>query len=145
MDGYATHIEALINAALEAKTDILELGCGDYSTPILSAICKYRNKRFVINSSDIVWASKFKEYAEVEIVDWSAWRPTGQWGMIFLDNEEHQPARLLRVPELLKHTNIVVMHDADQAAMYPEFSQLTLGLKIETYSKFYPWTMVFRG
>ncbi len=143
MDGYATHLEALVTAALESEGDILELGCGSYSTPVLSAIAKHRGNKLVVNASDPVWANRYKEFAEIVIVDWKTWQPEGQWGMIFLDNEEHQPYRLMRVPKLLEHAPIVVMHDADQAEMSTEFSQITSGLNIKTYKTHQPWTMVF--
>lgn len=144
MDGYATHLEALVNAALESDGDILELGCGDYSTPVLSAIAKHRGNKLVVNASDPAWASRYKDFAEIVIVDWKTWQPKGKWGMIFLDNEEHQPYRLMRVPKLLEHTPIVVMHDADQAEMSPEFDQIARGLNVKTYKTHQPWTMVFR-
>ena len=143
MEPYATHIEPLINAALETEGDILELGCGDYSTPILSAIALHRGNRFVVNSSDPEWANRFRNYAEVEIVDWNTWIPSGNWGLIMLDNEQLTCDRIKWIPKLSKICKKIVMHDADAARLSSEYSTLTAGLQASIYAKHTPWTVTF--
>jgi hypothetical protein len=120
------------------------LGCGDYSTPVLSAIARRRGSRFVVNSSNPEWANRFNDYAEVEIVDWETWTPKGKWGLIMLDNEQFTCERIRWIPKLSKICEVIVMHDADAAMLSPEYSDLTEGLESMIDKKHTPWTVVFR-
>ncbi len=40
--GYGTHITPLIAAVLETKGNVIEMGMGDYSTPLLHELIKYK-------------------------------------------------------------------------------------------------------
>jgi hypothetical protein len=144
MDAYATHQHALIEAALATTGDILELGSGDYSTPLLSAIAKHRGNRLVIKSSDPVWADRFRDIAEVEIVDWATWEPEGKYGLVFLDNEQLTSDRIKWIPKLAKIAKVIVMHDADAAMCSPEYESMTDGLDCVIHAKHTPWTAVFK-
>lgn len=46
-----THFEALVTAVCQTKGPILELGCSDYSTPLLHAICS-KSHRFILSADD---------------------------------------------------------------------------------------------
>jgi hypothetical protein len=145
MDAYATHLEALVKAALESKGDILELGCGDYSTPILSAVAKHRGDKLCVKSSSPEWAEKFTNMASVEIVDWATWKPAGHWGMIFLDNEQLTRDRIRWLPDLQTHCDVVVMHDADASMAHSHFVEMTKGFQsIRVYATHSPWTAIFK-
>ena len=134
----------MVNAALDTKGDILELGCGDYSTPVLSAIARRRGDRLVVLSSNEEWANKFHDYADVQIVDWATWVPSGNWGLVMLDNEQFTCERIRLIPRLAKICKTIVMHDADAAMMSPEYSDLTKGLESMIDKKHIPWTVVFK-
>lgn len=146
MDGYATHIEPLVKAALSTPGDILELGCGDYSTPILAAIAHHRGDRLVVHASDPAWAKRYEGVAdEIVIVSWATWKPSGKWGLVFLDNEEHAPQRIQRLPQLRPFCDVVVMHDASQAMQCVEYGAQIAGFKsAEMYEKYEPWTGTYR-
>jgi len=144
MDGYATHIAPLVAAAISVDGDILELGCGDYSSPVLAEITKARGCKLVIHSSDPVWAKRFEDIAEVVIVDWSKWTPpVGNWGLVFLDSEEHAPQRLLKLSHLRNICKKIVMHDASQAAMCDNYQGIVNNFKSNVmYSRYEPATVV---
>ena len=143
LDPYATHLEALVNAALESKGNILELGCGNYSTPILSAVARHRGDNLFVKSSSPEWALQFTDFAEVELVVWGSWVPSGRYGMIFLDNEQLTFHRIQWLPELAKHCDTIVMHDSDAAMQHAHYPEMVSGFKkIVTYSKHRPWTVV---
>jgi len=144
MDGYATHIEPLVKAALATPGNILELGCGDYSTPILAAIAHSRGDILVVCASDPAWADRYQNVADVIlIVDWNTWKvPDGDWGLVFLDNEEHAPQRILRLQQLKSHCRTIVMHDASQARECSGFDICTSGFAhADMYEKHVPWTL----
>lgn len=143
MDPYATHLEALVNTALNTPGDILELGCGDYSTPVLSAIAKSQGKRYRCQSSNLEWARRFEL---VEIVNWDAWEPPeGPWGMVFLDSDEQTWYRVRRIPALAKVTDTIVMHDADISMTREGWpAAVACFPKVQVYEKHRPWTAVLR-
>lgn len=143
MDAYATHQAALIKAALETDGDILELGCGDYSTPLLSVIAQHRGNKLVVKSSDPFWASQFSDIAEVDLVDWATWEPEGQWGLVLLDNEQLTYDRIKWLPKLAKIAKVIVMHDADAAMMSAEYEAMTDGFECMIYAQHRPWTAVY--
>ena len=144
MEPYSTHIEALTIAALNTPGDILELGCGHYSTPILAAIAKHRGDRFSIKSSSEEWSTQFKRVADVEIVDWDTWVPEGNWGLVMLDNEQLTRDRILWLPKLQKICKTIVMHDADASMSHPNYGEMISGFAgMELYAKHTPWTAIF--
>ena len=145
MDGYATHLHPLVTAAISVCGDILELGCGDYSTPVLAEIAHARGDRLVVCSSDESWSSKYKGIPdEIITVDWETWVPEGQWGLIFLDSEQLTKDRIKWLPVLSKIGKVIVMHDADAAMKSDEYPKMTEGLNIEIYNKHVPWTITIK-
>ena len=117
MDPYSTHLEALVMTAMYTKGGILELGCGDYSTPLLQAICRAQKRRYLCQSSNKFgeWAQKYEGVELIE--DWETWRPpAGPWGMVFMDSDEKTWLRVKRIPLLAEVTDTVVLHDADACA-----------------------------
>ena len=48
---YGTHMAALITAVANTTGAVLEMGCGDFSTPLLHAICS-AEKRFLLSAED---------------------------------------------------------------------------------------------
>jgi len=143
-DPYSTHLEALTRTAVATQGDILELGCGNYSTPQLQAICEVQGRGFKAQASNAEWASQFDG---VEIVDWNTWEPpkhpSGKWGMVFLDSEEAVRDRIKRLPALAEITNVVVMHDANIALHHPDFKAMAEKYRqVIVYNKHIPWTAV---
>ena len=145
MDGYSTHLEALVETAVTTDGPLCELGCGDYSTPILAAIARQQGRTFKVQCSDPECASRFKSYVDVQMVDWATWEPTGEWGMVFLDNEQFVRDRILQIPALSKVAKVLVMHDADVAVGMANWQQCISGYKeIAMYRRYTPWTAVLR-
>jgi len=144
MDPYSTHLEPLIKTAVETTGDILELGCGDYSTLPLSAIAKAQGRKYKAQASNREWASRFGDL--VEIVDWHSWTPPdGRWGMVFLDSEESVRDRIKRLPVLPDITDTVVMHDANIAMAMPEWNGLISRYReVVCYNRYIPYTVVLK-
>lgn len=144
MDPYATHLEVLIGTAADTQGPILELGCGNYSTLPLAAMCAAQKRQFKAQASNAEWAAQFGDL--VEIVDWSTWTPPvpecgGKWGMVFLDSEEAVRDRIKRLPILAEITDTVVMHDANVAYGNAEFKDLIAPYKqVLMFRRYVPWT-----
>ena len=135
---------------METTGDILELGCGDYSTLQLVAICEVQNRRYKAQASNREWASRYGDL--VEIVSWDSWTPPkcptsldGKWGMAFLDSEQSVADRIKRLPVLATVTNIVVMHDANIAMANPNWDKMIEPYAtVKVYNRFIPHTVVLR-
>jgi hypothetical protein len=121
VDPYSTHLYFTVLALKKTgeiypDLPILECGCGDYSSPVISALRGPRSH--VIYSADPEWASRYEGLAEVRHVALEApkkWAepdiPSG-WGLCLMDSEESVVNRAARIPELLDKCKVVVMHDA---------------------------------
>jgi hypothetical protein len=132
----------LVETAVNTEGGILELGCGDYSTPILAAIAKSQGRAFVSQASDAEWAKKYG--ALVQMIDWATWKPEGRWGMVFLDSEEDTGKRISRIPALASVTDVVVMHDAQASTYRNNWDECTADFDVTMHKNHFPWTAVLR-
>jgi hypothetical protein len=124
MDGFATHLSATITCAIRSgaiwpHSPILELGCGHYSTPLLSSIAKIQNRKFKVITSSAQWAQSFSDLAcEFESIEYERWPDVdlcdAEWGMVLIDNEESSHRRFAQLFKLPKHAKVVVLHDANR-------------------------------
>ena len=148
MDVYATHLQALVETALATDGPILELGCGDYSTPVLSAIARRQGRVLKIQASDVNWLYKFTEFGDIEhVTNWDEWEPprdVDEWGMVFLDSEQSTLGRIERLPQLMAVTRVVVLHDAQGAVTRPRWQACTAGWDVEIRKRYNPWTAILR-
>jgi hypothetical protein len=146
MDVYATHLHPLVEVALDTEGPILELGCGHYSTPVLSAIARHQQRRFHIQASDVSWLYQFSEFGDIEhVLDWDTWQPPeGDWGMVFLDSEQSTRGRIERIPQLREHTRVVVLHDAQGAVLRKRWSSCVEGWDVDIRKRYNPWTAILR-
>ena len=143
MDPYSTHLEALVTAALMNNEDVLELGCGHYSTPVLDSICKTQNRKLFIVASNQEWLNKFKEYGEHELInDWNNYIFDKKYGMVFLDNEQVTSQRLMLIPKIMNITNILVVHDADKMINNPNWQNFTEKYEQIWFKKYVPHTVI---
>ena len=118
MNEWSTHIHALSAAVQHSSGPILELGCGDYSTPLLHVL---RGDRLVVSAErDPAWYAQFVDLAaaghEVVLVsDWDAFLEivkSTHWGVVFVD---HSPGerRAADLRLLAPRTDLVVVHDTE--------------------------------
>ena len=146
IDGYATHQQALVKAALETKGNILETGCGYYSTPILFEICKARGKKLVSMVQNLQWAKNFEhligEHYEQIVVNFEEELPIkGKYGMMFLDHEQFVRDRINHVNHMFKFTDVIVAHDSN---LIPNYRFIEHPVKVEKFTKLQPHTVIIR-
>lgn len=143
MDPYATHLEGLVMGALLSSGPILEMGCGDYSTPVLAAIARQQGRDFHVVTADAEWASKFvgiEGLSGITIVDWKTWKPTSHYGMVFLDQDQLVRDRVKHLPELKKHADYIVAHDAQIAMNHWEVDDC----EVTMLTRYLPWTAIIK-
>ena len=111
MDPYATHQRLLIAAVMQTKGPIVEMGCGDYSTPLLAEIAGIQKRPFTVYTTAEQWGAKYRALADVHILhSWDQY-PYPKCGLTLLDNEEYVRDRKKHVPRLLDTSAVVVCHD----------------------------------
>lgn len=147
IDEYATHQEILVREALASSGDILETGCGYYSTPILLEICKARESKLVSLVQDKNWAEKFKHlvcanYQQIEVDFTKKLEITGNFGLVFLDHEQLVAERVKHIPNLLTVTRTIVVHDSNRIENFSPF--LDVECSMEHFRDLKPNTAVIR-
>jgi flavodoxin len=143
VDPYATHQKALIDALFDNPGPVLELGCGDYSTPIIRSITKSRGNTFNIVSSSEEWGSKYINQCDnLNIIkDWTKWEPNEEYSVCLLDNEQVTWKRYEHLPTLLKVCKCVVIHDADRYNNFTGWKELLETHKHVWYKESLPHTV----
>lgn len=147
IDDYATHQQILIREALKSHLDIMETGCGYYSTPVLVEIAKFRGVKLISFVQEINWARRFDyligdHYQQIQI-DFANKIPlTQMFGMCFLDHEQLVKDRIKHLNHILEHTDTVVIHDADKVS---SFALLHKPYTIEMFKHLTPNTAVIRN
>jgi hypothetical protein len=147
IDAYATHQQILIREALKSHSDIMETGCGYYSTPLLVEIAKVNKVKVIGFVQEINWARRFdyligEHYQQIQI-DFTKEIPlTQMFGLCFLDHEQFVRDRIKHLNNILKHTDTVVVHDADRIKA---FDFLEKPHTIEIFKELIPNTVVIRN
>ena len=100
-----------------AKVFDFELGCGHYSTPLLSSVAKIQGRDFHLITSDLGWAKNFQgDPHQLRIIDFSMWPELSfedEWGIVLVDHEEFVIYRYVQLLKLSQKAKIVVFHDAN--------------------------------
>lgn len=125
-----THISVLATVVAHTDGPVLELGMGDWSTPLLHGLCSV-NKRYLLSTeTDQNWMALFQDLAtnwhEFEFVPvfeesieryyrpekWDTVGNEKRWSVVFID---HAPAerRLMDIARLRKNTDVFVVHDTE--------------------------------
>ena len=147
IDDYATHQQILIREALKSHLDIMETGCGYYSTPVLVEIAKFRGVKLISFVQEINWARRFDyligdHYQQIQINFANEIPLTQRFGMCFLDHEQLVKDRIKHLNHILEHTDTVVIHDANKVS---SFALLHKPYTIEMFKHLTPNTAVIRN
>lgn len=131
MDAYGSHQSVLVKYVMKTKGVVVELGMGDYSTPILHEICKEQGRVLISAEGNKEWAERFYRYRDtlhtVEYVyDWDKyinWLLNCIQGIsvIFVD---HAPGER-RTSDILKlqdKADYLIVHDSDEIGYKYDFS-----------------------
>ena len=132
MDQFATHIPLLAAAAsfvcgektrAGSPCHILELGAGEYSTPMLHEIAGACDGKVLTLDMDAEWLERYadlmRDFHELRVVaDWAAEAAIDQpWDLAFVD---HGPTERRRfdLERLVDCGGIVVVHDTEPNTAY---------------------------
>lgn len=139
---WASHLPALFSCLLATSGAVLEVGAGDWSTPLLRKFCEVSDRYFKSYEEDPVWAGKTgsihcepSDMTRV-LADWAADR---KWSVVFLDHNGHRRAAdaLLFVDS----AEYVVIHDYPSPDIFKALDEKRWKHQIVD-KRARPWTLV---
>ena len=118
---YSTHIPMLLEVMEKTTGDVLELGPGVFSTPILHWLCEKDKRNLVTIENDYSWSKFCKQYYQTDFHKFyrvKTWDKADslinkKWDVVLVD---HSPSAR-RVEEIKKLANLakyIVVHDANE-------------------------------
>lgn len=122
---YGTHMAPLLTAVAATSGDVLELGCGDYSTPLLHAVCAAHKRLLLSVEDNQAWLNNFM-YLErpwhqfFVIKNGNEWRTVGQekkWSVVFIDQVD-VAARAECITLFKDKAEIIVVHDSENKGWF---------------------------
>ena len=144
-----THEPVLAAAVAIARPGpVLEVGAGNYSTPLLHAMCCAMGRRLLTIDSDAGWIERFASlqgdgHVLEHAPNWSDYfdrTDTGGWSVIFID---HAPAerRIIDIANLANACEFMVVHDTEEPVYgyEPAFAKFRFR---RDYKRLVPWTTV---
>lgn len=114
---YATHLPVLMQAVRRTKGEVLELGAGLFSTPVLHWMCTIDMRQLTTYDNDprfLNWATRYdSEYHRVcHVEDWDEANIEWPWDVVLVDHSpsERRVTEIRRVANLAKY---IVIHDSN--------------------------------
>ena len=118
MDLYATHQRLLVKYLMQTNGPVIELGAGNYSTPILHEIASAQGRQLTTIDNNPEWLNRFKVFESANhtltlLPSWDDFQPES-YGLAFV-NHADPPGhpRWLQVQKLLPVAGVIVIHDTE--------------------------------
>jgi hypothetical protein len=118
LDDFGTFFPVLAALVNRTSGPVLELGCGNYSTPMLHFMCK--NRPLFSAETDSKWFEKFAEYQSTNhdirlVSDWDQYDVIDRyfWDVALVD---HAPGkrRIVETARLKDRCRFLVLHDVEE-------------------------------
>jgi len=147
-DGYSTHQRMLVKYLMRTSGPIVEIGCGDYSTPIIHEIAAAQGRTVCTLDSNVDWLNRFASYKTewhsfLHVESWDDWQPEGRYGLAFIDHAPG-PCRPVEFMKLQGVADVLILHDTE-ANGYDWHTIYSHMDHIETDADIRPSTTVLRG
>jgi len=145
---WCSHYPVLIKIMQITNGDVLELGMGMGSTPLLHWLCFDKGRNLVSYENNKEWFEMHKhfhkDWHEINFVeDWDKIEIEKQWSVALVD---HSPARRrqLEIKRLAKYAKYVIVHDTQpEDNHFYKYHWAFPKYKYQwTYKKAKPWTTV---
>lgn len=119
---WCTHQPILIQMIQLTTGNILELGMGDFSTPIINQL---KGDRMAVSlETNAEWYSKFKHFdcndhriilqTEYDKFNWNCSHLNIKWGLALVDNAPGE-SRASNILKLKDNADIILVHDSQEA------------------------------
>jgi len=137
LDDYQSHLPFIVAAVVRTTGDVLELGTGGFSTPVLSDLCRMMGRSLVSYETCPRWAGKMignavgrphhtyrrvDSFTEAEIE-----RP---WGLAIIDQHD-SVCRAETMQRLRGHAKVMLVHDCSTPAIVGAAEQFKYQLRLD--------------
>ena len=117
---YSSFLPMLLTAMEKSTGDVLELGAGVFSTPLLHWLCEKQKRKLVTIESDKGWLRFTRQYLQnnnhefVYVSHWDEAAPVinKEWDVVLVDHSPSQ-RRVVEIRTLANRAKYIVAHDAD--------------------------------
>lgn len=145
---YGSHLPVLLEAINKTTGDVLELGPGVFSTPILHWLCEKQKRNLLTIENNINWLRRVRHtyrtdrhsFHYVENWDDADTLINKEWDVVLID---HSPSarRVVEIKKLANLAKYIVVHDANEwhekvyhlSTIYPLFKYKFLFTDIEPH------------
>lgn len=112
---WSTHNAMLIRAMLVSKGDVVEVGGGLYSTPLLHWMCKNMGRKLITYENDPLFARMARGFKSdfhqiIEIKSWDEMDFKTHRGLVFIDHHPNE-RRVQDVINFKDSADYIVIHD----------------------------------
>lgn len=139
---WASHLPSLFSCLLATNGAVLEVGAGDWSTPLLRQYCKTAGRKFISIEEDHVWATKHGSfcYADVELTKaLELCAKEREWSVVFLDHNGFRRASDALL--FVDRAEYIVVHDFPSPDIFKDFPTERWKHQIVD-RRARPWTLV---
>lgn len=117
---YSTFLPILMEVMNRTKGDVLELGGGVFSTPVLHWMCETKRRNLLTIENDRKWIKFLQQYYQTDhhkflyVEDWDQAEDAinKEWDVVLVD---HSPSerRIEEIKKLANKAKFIVAHDSD--------------------------------
>ncbi len=143
---WATHVPLLVRMFDKTEGDVLEMGTGYYSTPVLAWLCELSGRNLYSYESKMKWYAKVVRKAKpfhkiIFCQNWDEADIERHWGLAFIDHGPNK-RRQIDIRRLANHADIIVIHDTEPECEkdYNYSSIFSLFKYRVDFTKYKPWT-----
>ena len=153
---YGSHFPILAGVVAGSTGPVLELGAGNWSTPMLHYMCRGMNRMLVTADNDPTWITTFAEYRRTwhelhAVTDWAAFdlegvaRQQGAFAVAFIDCAPGEIRHDL-IRRLQGHARYIIAHDSERdwetGANYLYETVTPLFKHVTEFRRFRPYTLI---
>ena len=141
---WTTHMGVLVRVLLASGGDVIEMGTGPSSTPLLHWVCKDMNRKLISyenNTNYYQYARQFRSglHRIIFVNNWDEIDVKTHRGVVFID---HAPTERRKV-DIIRFKNsadYVVIHDTEAESQYSDIWQHFI--HVYTWKRCRPWVSV---
>lgn len=141
---YTTHMGILVKVLSISEGDVIELGTGPFSTPLLHWICKDMGRKLISYETDPDYYNYARQYRSPlhrirQVPNWDEVDATTHRGVVFID---HNPVerRAIDTIRFKDSADYILIHDTSNVNY---FSSIWLHFKYSfTWKECHPWVSV---
>ena len=143
---WTTHMTCLLKVMEHSSGQVLEIGGGPFSTPLLHWVCKMQGRKLITYENEPTFYKLCKGFQSnlhrVRFIE--NWNdiPLENYGVVFIDHhpDERRVVDLIRFKD---HADYLVMHDTEKEEKYKLKQAYPLFKYMFVWKEAKPWTSVF--